>query len=291
MDCFYTIKLPNGGMLKIPAISNINSEDLILQELLNKYYVSGKDFTEIVKYLKDLKIPLEIDDVLEVLRKSTINSFVDNLNEALSTNSDYVHNIILRKVLQNQTTFTYVEGDEETEISYNNLLDILSKPIEANYINVINTIGIVGQKNAGDLEKEIYSKITSSYKLNIVPTIEENLHLLINKIFPNKSQQSFYPIAYNSNNSIVVKDDNLTNPIIFYSEYNLISILPGLIKYLGNNLTTEDLKDYIGNYSITEFFNGTFDKEVYNPEKILLNKNTSKELINLIISKNKDIYN
>jgi len=97
MACYYIIKLPNGGEVKILAtistITEQDNKDLFdkLSRQIRKYYsdpnpeeLSGE--SEIIKFLKGAGTGLDTKALKEIINISDKNSFISNLNERILKN-------------------------------------------------------------------------------------------------------------------------------------------------------------------------------------------------------------
>lgn len=110
MACYYTIKLPNGGEVKILAtistITNSKEDKKVYDELtsqVNAYYASKEELTadsSIVKFIKDLKTGLSTNTIKALISNNDASTFIEALNNELLSSGDIANlTYSLRKYL------------------------------------------------------------------------------------------------------------------------------------------------------------------------------------------------
>ena len=92
MNCNYSIKLPDGREIIIPATLNVISENsTTLSKILSAYYNDQSEERinfpvpkeELIKYLSKNKIDLSIDEITSLLAESSEETFITNINNKI----------------------------------------------------------------------------------------------------------------------------------------------------------------------------------------------------------------
>ena len=120
MACYYNIKLPNGGEVKLPATFSTISEsstskDVMtdLNQEIENYYTNPEELTpntSIISFLKDLGTGLETNTLKKIVQESSASTLVDNLNEEITSiaGTSNLVDALKKHVLNNNGQIIYI---------------------------------------------------------------------------------------------------------------------------------------------------------------------------------------
>ncbi len=322
MICYYYIKLPDGGNIKIPASSGISSLDEELNKKIKEYKTSNdiNNSDALLNYLtQDLKVDIPVEDLKEILVDSNEDNLINNINDYLIDNGSLgnLSTILLRKITQGETTFEYIPpkkrkntitGKEKVElITLKDLLQKLQEPIGQDYLDKIDNIGIINNISPEEKLFDLNNKLQELKNAGINSKVEVSLHNLLSSVFKssNKKQALLYSLNFSgkTSDSIVVSTEESIEPIIFYNESNSLSLALGIFKYLGKNLDEETLQEVLEEFNITQeispqdFFMGKFVKDEYVPEALAtylkdpkINQTLINRLVEAVFISNQNFY-
>lgn len=322
MICYYYIKLPDGGNIRIPASSGISSLDEELNTKIKEYKASSdiNNSEELINYLmQDLKVEMPVEDLKEILVDSNEDNLINNINDYLASNGSLgnLSTILLRKITQGQTTFEYIPpkkrkgvitGKEKTDlITLTELLQKLQEPIGQDYLDKIDSIGLINNISPEQKILELNNKLEELKNSGINSKVDNSLYNLLTSVFKssNKKQGLLYSLNFSgkSSDSILINTEESAEPIIFYNESNSLSLALGIFKYLGKDLNEEVLQDILEEFNISEkitpkdFFLGKFIKNEYVPEVLSnylkdpkINQTLINRLIEAVFINNQNFY-
>jgi hypothetical protein len=195
MACYYYIKLPNGGEVRIPADSVIITEQIgkVYNELtseINKHYSEEQEFTgdsELYKLLKNINSEFNFNTLKSVVNNSTKDTLIENINKKIQEDPKILDLITaLRKdVLFKEETVDYrgPQSKDYGKIPISEFLEKLNAPIGKRYLDSINTKGLINVNSASNIIRNIESKIENVKDLGISYEALTFLKDLLNKIY------------------------------------------------------------------------------------------------------------
>lgn len=294
MACYYTIKLPNGGEVKILAtistITNSKEDKKVYDELTNQvnaYYASKEELTadsSIVKFIKDLKTGLSTNTIKALISNNDASTFIEALNNELLSSGDIANlTYSLRKYLWKKDGIKYIgpKGAEKT-ISFNELLNAINKPVGKKYFNDINFNGLFGVKSYRELSKDLQLFADNLNDIGIPNSGIKSLSNILShtKHYMLGNDKVFYSASFNAdtNDAVVVFPEESDNPIIVHNGFNDLSLFMGLFKFLGSKVDKEQLLPILEEYNnalkkdsenaldltdlnVKEFFTGSFSED------------------------------
>lgn len=315
MACYYIIKLPNGGEVRIPAtISTITEKNTPkiykeLKVLVDKYYKeeTDKGIDAIKDFLKDSGF--KVKNIKKILDASDTNSFIDNLNDkilGMGSNDNLADS--LRKSLWDSSKkleYTPAEG-KTTNINLSTLLNKLNFKVSKKYFEGIKTDNILNTKNITDINTDLDISIAELEAIGANSSIINSLQNILNSAFQfnGKVNNIFYNINFDTevNDAVVVFPEESSNPIIFYNGVSDMSLFIGAFKYMASNLDQEKVKAILEKHNkkvievhsvkldkkfdVKKFFTGHFENgEFVDPEvnKLFRFRETMFEIVELIV--------
>ena len=296
MKCYYYVKLPNGGEVKILASFEaiINSGDTA--EIFTNLQREAEDFYEdednvltydspLLKYLLGLKTGLSVAELKKIIKNSTANTLIDNLNKKFSSIAkDANLPYSLKKYIWfNNSRFDYTgpKGSSGT-ISLIDFLNALKAPIGKKYFHAIKSADLLEIKSLTDITNDISQGIEELAKIGVTQESTNSLIRILNAAFYNlqRKDKIFYNIEFNKdvNDAMVVYPDDSQTPIIFYNDLNDLSLFMGAFKYLGSQLSEAQLIPILKEYNATlttkiesqEGSQNTIDLTNFNVKKFFL---------------------
>lgn len=292
MKCFYIIKLPNGGEVKIPAdLTKLTPTDH-LQKLLENYLdsldairlqrdadadpetlselekVKNTHRSALIKYTNTglnpqvvVKLGLDRDSeesladqfVRKVNSKIDEQLTIDNLNDALYK--------LLKKDVRIEKKNT--QGRIST-ISVSELLSELNKPLSTKYFSGMNVDTVLGIKSVNQYVDELKSKLDVLKHTGQPSEAIEALKEFIFYAFPNKpgvrTSESFFHASFSGtelNTSAVLEEGNeRKNPIFIYNNSSELAVFLSVFSYLASKLDRESV------LAIVEEFNTHYTSKI-----------------------------
>ncbi len=318
MACYYYIKLPGGGQVKVPAsLVPINDSDKDLYASLEKeiesfYEVSKqiKDDSKLIDKILEFDTGLQRGVIKSIIKKSKKDTLINNLNRLLEGSSRNVGLIeALRKNVFYKSDKILYQGPKSTrytEITFNTFLDKLNDPIQKKYLSKINYNGLKGVNSPLDIINDLSDKEKDLRDLSINHEGVKLIKKLINNYYKgdDRKTQVFFNLEFDSDtyDAVVVKDENVKGHLIFHNSNNDLSLFMGLIKSISTKINKDDLLEILTEYNaslneklridltdldVEKFFIGHFteDNEFIDPEfnKIFRYKNSAKTTINKLV--------
>lgn len=323
MACYYYIKLPNGGEVKILAtISTITSKDGKLYEDFNKQIQShyrDPENSTFIDFLKEQNLNLHVNTLKSIIENSNKDTFLNNLNDKITTQlgTQDLSSALKRSLWDKNKKIEYINNQGRSKnISLGEFLNKIKFPISKKYFEGISPTNLIGIKRLSQIKQDLDISISELNSIGMDSSLVESLKNILNKTFYQKdrTQDIFYNINFDSevNDSLVVLPEESNSPIIFYNGMNDMSLFMGTFKYLGTKLSIEELVNIINDYNkelinkegkeskniidtnnltVNDFFIGSFKEtnkgiEFNDPEinKVFRFKKNAETTINSIIS-------
>lgn len=263
MACYYYLRLPTGGELRIPAsfsnLSLTNSSEL--RGLIDNYKNNEKDsISDLVSYITN-NTPLQSKDFLEILKSVPIDNtkitdedlvkLIDSVNNTLSKEGDYQGLILMLKnsiFHENEIEFADETG-KWSPIKIDKLIKELNKPIYIDYFKDIDADTILGGSSYIQVAEQIKFKRAQIESIGLNSEIYDHFETMMKYAFPRESgvrtTKTFFQTRFKSNSpigiddSVVIYDEKANNPIIFYNEASDLSLHFAIFKILGTTLLQE----------------------------------------------------
>lgn len=316
MKCFYYIKLPNGGEVKISAnFTKLSLEDEELIDLVEDYYTkklegdeegTRKQITEINKYINT---GLHHSSIISILNKETnAEDFIRSVNNTIDKklNISEVGDAIF-SLLKKENTIIKIKKGLSTKISLNEFLEELTKPINKKYFSSIDVNTIINMESVNDKLTDI-KRISREAKEKLLNYRNlDSLYNIISSAFPIglegelRNSKIFFNASFEDplHSAVVIKNDPYL-PTIFYNESNDLSLFLGVFTYYTSKLDPlkvfplleaynqgyKDKNKINLNLTMDEIFVGYIEDEKFvDPEffKILQHKTNTKIIIDSLI--------
>ena len=290
MDCYFSIKLPNGGEALIPAGLAKIENDEYFESLFDEYKKleeSGTEedldkITELKGKIRDLnKSGLHHSTVNKNLEKAqSADQFVELINEDVenklnNTNIDQALFAFLKdsdfyKRGKYTPVTTIDKNGNKKDITLDAFYKLVSNPVKKNYFNKIRLENLLGIATVEEALIEIRKNLGQQSSLQMSTDALQHLHNLIDKVFPGvnaKRNKIFYNATFQDkeNASVVSIDESTGLPIIFYNDSSELSLFLGVFSYAATKINKEDL------VKVLEEFNSKGSGEedrIPNPESI-----------------------
>jgi len=300
MECYYYIKLANGGEIRLPAnfVPLVNTDDDLV-DLIENYQKSLTEETteeykeDLKKYLIAAKTGLSTNTIEALLNRyaknylevsATTDDFIDLVNERLSKNSSVkdFYKILQGKTWNKNENYTYIKDGDSKKITTREFLAFLKQPVRLKYLDSIKAIGLLGVHSIKDIKEEL--KIQESLKIDVGsnPIIEESLLKIISSTFNVElfKKDSFYALDYSGDagDSMLIYPIDSKDPLIFYNKDNPISLFLSIYKFLASEIPPQNLAQLLAVYNeenktnitypetqedVRHFFNGSFEEGNY----------------------------
>ena len=292
MACYYYIKLPGGGQVRVPAnftpITDTDSELYkSLENEIETFYDSNKEIkndSKLIDKLLEFDTGLETNILKSIIKKSNKKNLVENLNKTMKGNTK---NMPLIQALRGTTFYKsdkigYLakNSNKWSSINFNEFLNKLNEPIQKRYLSGVNVKGLLDIISPTEMIKKLDNKIEETNEIGVGNDGISFIKRLIDSYYKreNRKAKIFYDLEFDSDSydAIVVKDENLNNDLIFYNTNNDLSLFMGIIKSIGstlendkvfeilneyNNSVNEKFRIDLSNFSVNKFFIGEFIEE------------------------------
>lgn len=318
MACYYYIKLPKGGEVRIPANSvTITEKDEEYSDIIteiNNHYIENKEFNLDSKLFLLLKNRgLLFDQLLNIIENSDKNTLLDNLNKEIDSKPktlDLLNSLSKNILFKKDIKIEYKGKKSKTYsgISIDQFLERLNYQIGTNYLHSIPIKGLLNLSSVSDLLFSLELKISEHEELSLNYEALSLLHKLIKSKWGNDtSHKMFFELSYENdiNDAVVVKSEE-NQDLIFYNGLNDMSLFMGIFKSIAQDINKDELililneynkladeknKIDITNLNSKEFFTGKFVEDsneittFIEPEfnKIFKSKKNYKKTIDEII--------
>ena len=306
MACYYYIKLPNGGEVKVPAtLIKLSESDKYLKELLSSFDNTAED-SELLDYLKSLNTGLDTPKLKNILNNTSPSELITTINSAIENNYD--PNDISKSIWKLMTggvinlDYKSPNSTKYSKISIDTFLTHLNTEIGENYFHSISDNGIVNITPPSTQLTEIYKSVVDLRDVGMRSDIEDSLVNVLKTFYGTntlKNKNLFFNTSFNGdiNDAIVIETTNTKDPIIFYNKGNNLSLFMGIFKQLASKIDIVSLtkvinaynKNHIGKNEISlkdldvkKFFLGEFVNKVVKIE----NEDNGEP----ILSENKSIF-
>ena len=261
MNCNYSIKLPDGREIIIPATLNVIPENsTTLSKILSSYYNDQSEERinfpvpkeELIKYLSKNKIDLSIDEITSLLAESSEETFITNINNKIQEKGSIEN--LERAIWRWAYSGNSLNLKDASKITFNSAKKIIKSTINKKYYKLSNTLDVIGKRSFFEEKKILKEKLDELSDSGINTGPEFVIYNIINDLFKNvdkSNKKIFYPIvSLNSeNDTLVINDKN--NPIIFYKNESSLSLFLGLFKYMAvNNIDLNNLITVINKYNL-----------------------------------------
>lgn len=322
MKCFYNIKLPDGGVIKIPATYiPLKKDDPVLNGLIETYYNTQSNPDDILearnnlmRYLKNSKVGVSGRTMGKLLNASDETDLIDNINKELSTKGDIedLSKAIWRLSWRSNTKFSAVIGGKKVSLTTEEVLAELEKPIKVDYLGGLDYLGVLGTTSPKAIVANVKNLKRAAESIGLFAEIEESLEYMLRGIFKDSyTADLFYNLGFSgdSSDAIVTFSDKSGNPVIFHNGNDVLSIFLGVFKYMATFADYDLLKDMVDNFNgkrsiekrlileaaetdeekkeaVRKFFTGTLDSSGFeDPEfdKIFGDRKSTTTLVNAII--------
>ena len=302
MKCYYIIKLPGGGEVKLLAtVSTILAEgptkqiyDSLKKEVEN-YYINKPEYinskTPLHKAVSEIGVNLTFSEIKSVIEKSNASNFIDNLNKEIERADKNINfeTALKKQVWKSDSKIPFINTKgKETTISLVEFLNKIQVPIHKKYFSGVSSEKLLNVKTLDKIKNDLDINADELNNLGLAQPAINSIRNILNKAFYSDNRQSdiFFEIDFNSdtNDAVVVKPENTTSPIIFYNGLNDLSLFVGVLKYMGSTLNREDvlpiLEKYNNNVSekkkisledfdVSNFFIGSFKSESESSTKFI----------------------
>lgn len=296
MKCYYIIKLPSGGEVKIPAtiptIINEGETKELYESLLAKAATYYKDKSKIInegnplyKAILDMGTNILPSEIRSLMKKSNEKDLIDNLNTLInkSNRSDF-ETAVKRQIWKSDEKISFTDSKgKSSEITLMTFLTKLQTPIHKKYFAGISSEKLLNVKRLYTINKELSDNLEELSKIGWDSYLVKSLQNVLNAAFhsTNASSDIFFEISFNSdvNDAVVVKPENSTAPLIFFNGFNDLSLFVGALKYMGSTLDKDKLLPLLENYNkevkdakgkrvltdenfdVNVFFTGSFEED------------------------------
>ena len=298
MACYYNIKLPNGGEVKLPATFSTISEsstskDVMtdLNQEIENYYTNPEELTpntSIISFLKDLGTGLETNTLKKIVQESSASTLVDNLNEEITSiaGTSNLVDALKKHVLNNNGQIIYInkKGNEES-ITLPDFLNKLSSPIGKKYFNAIQSENLLNVQKLPNITKDIDISIQNLAEVGISRSNSNSLKNILNKAFyQDRTNNIFLNIDFNTDihDAVVVHPEDSKSPLIFYNGLNDLSLFMGVFKHLASKIDKDKLLPILQDYNNELLLNEKSNKDILdlnnlNSEKFFIGEFTNSD--------------
>lgn len=292
MKCYYIIKLPGGGEVKllatVPTIVNEGDTKQTYESLYKQVELHYKNKpktinskTPLYKAVYEIGTTLTYSDIVSLIKESSSENFMENLNKAIERagrNSSF-ETTLRKQVWKSDTQIPYIntKGKEST-ITLVEFLHKIQVPIHKKYFSGVSSENLIGVKTLHMLKSDLEIDSEELTKVGLADPAINSLRNILNAAFfsENRADKIFFEIEFNSdiNDAVVVKPENSESPLIFYNGFNDLSLFIGLLKYMGTKILEEDLlpilekyneevaetkRISLENFNLSNFFIGNFE--------------------------------
>lgn len=273
MDCYYTIKLPNGGEIQVPANLSTIEGSVSLNQLFDEYKILDTSGTEeesdkIVelrdKIREKITTGLHHSTINSVLnRAKTFKEFVELINGEVADKlhagsiEDALFAFLKDKEFYKKGKYTPVifkdDNGKEVKLTLDQFYQRVTKPISKKYFRNIKVETLLGAKTGAQMLDSIQGDIGKNLALQQSTGLLKSLNDVIYRVFSPAELKSkiFYNTSFRDdvNTSVVLEDESTGNPIVFYNDSNELSMFLGVFGYAAAKLSPEDVLEVIELYN------------------------------------------
>ncbi len=331
MACYYHLRLPAGGEIRIPAsFSNLSLTDSEnLRGLIDNYKNNKEDSkTELISYIKN-NTPLKNQAITSLVESIPIDNaqitdehltnFIAANNEQIEAQGEFagIADTLRTAIYKDNKIEAVDENGVWKEMKIDQVLKELQKPIFTNYFQNIDAAKVLNGKSYNKTIDDIKFRQAQLDSLGINSDIFSDFQTVLSYAFPNqkgiRTANNFFKTKFNSksgvgqDDSVLIYDKGLENPLIFYNENSDLSLHFAVFKILGIKALegkNEKLKELIEgfnkdageqnqidtNLTPIEFFNGQLnaekerlDPEFYKMLKFKYGERWAKKIIDLMV--------
>lgn len=268
MACYYYLRLPAGGEIRIPAsFSNLSlTNSTALRGLIDNYKSNKKDSTsDLVSYITN-NTPLsakKLETILKDVPKDNadvttqdLGNFINIINAVIDDEGDYqgLVTVIKNSIFKGDAIqITDETGEEWKPVSIDKLLKELNKPIYVNYFTDVDADSVLGGTNYIQTANQMKFKRAQLDSIGLNSEIYNHFETMMSYAFPNKTgirgAKTFFQTRFRSksymgvDDSVIIYNDSLTNPLVFYNEDSDLSLHFAVFKILGTTLLGSKQKE------------------------------------------------
>lgn len=292
MKCFYYIKLPKGGELKIPANFtklSLNDKTLVsytesfLQYKLEEKEESMADMKKLIRAYANIGLHHStVDSLLD--KSSTVEDFVNQINARIDQDLKVatLNDAIFMLLKNRDVKIEKIKKGVSSKIDLAQFLEEISKKITPKYFKDLNINTIINMSSVNSKMDEVYSNIDKYERLGIGNEHMQSLYNVLSLAFPNEKGNRATKVFFNAafeggtNSAVVVKNESKL-PTIFYNDSNELSLFLGVFSYYASMLDVESLYPILAEYNkgltgeqniidletldVDKFFIGSIDDE------------------------------
>ena len=293
MKCYFYVKLPNGGELRIPStVNQISLQDQKFLELLPTSKEEGT--SNLLAYLNSLHTGLTVNEINNIIRNTKDSEVITKLNELISkkVTNNSLQNAIWKN-LNYDIAFDYkkINGTKYQKINFQELLNLASENKIDTYFNNLNITGVLNTTAPIDELNKLEDYLNSFSDTTIEAQTDNALFIILNNFYkgPLKHKKIFISGQFDQNQATVI-NNGTEDPTIVYDKNNYLSMFYGIFKHQGSLMSKENLSNVLLKYGITkeytpeEFFIGKFigeneNLEFQNPILDSLSQNPNRDAI------------
>lgn len=338
MACYYYLRLPAGGELRISTsfgtLSLTKTDDL--RGLIDNYKNETENAkAQLASYIKS-NTPLhwktadsKIDSLLKdhsSITTEQLNEFIESINSAVEDQGDFKGlqemlylSVYKKGVIESLNTDTGVWEPIKVEL----VVKKLQKPIYTNYFKDIDADTVMGGRSYNNVIDTLKLKQAQWDSLGLDARIYSHFQTILKHLYPNRggirTTKTLFETKFNSkssmgiDDSVLIYDESLEKPIVFYNQASGLSLHIAALKMLGISALSgseEQLKAIILEFNkkvsestkinpeltAMEFFNGVIDSdgnkqdpEFYKMLNVNYGQKSLEDIAVLIASKSADV--
>lgn len=288
MACYYYIKLPGGGEVRIPAnlvpISDKNKElyDSLITEI-EQYYGNEEELNDdssLIQVLKNFDTGLHTNTLKALIKQSGKDNLINNINNRLKELPEFVDlTTALRKNIlfkENKIDYKGPQSSKYSRLPINEFLEKLNEPIHKDYLSGVKTEGLLTIYSPSEIMTSLDAKMEEMDDLQINHEALSVLKRLMNSYYreEDRKKKTIYNIKFGNDisDAMVVKDSSLEDNILFYNEDNDLSLFMGLLKSIGLKIDEDKLLEVLTthNNSVSDKSATKIDLKDFNKEKFFI---------------------
>lgn len=278
--CKYTLELPGGSSIELPAGFNSLNKSEDLDDAFNSFLTETNENNkqikqdELIKKLKDkIKIAAISDEtVKQILNASkTVPEIYDNLNKLITSFGTYEN---IGEAIVNYIKKGNIPGQKNKNLS--KLMKELQQPRNAEYFQKIGMSGVLSTTNLQDQKDFVYNKHVRNLEFEMSTIVSENLNKFLNALIHKYKETKDFKsnVLYATSDPFVGKAWSDGN-IVIYEKDDDLSLFLGLFKREASNLPSDLFADDIA--KLNEELVKIGEKPVdFDPNTFFRGKETSK---------------